>query len=227
MTSQEHEHQHGHEHKHQHGHDHDQGLSGMLRYLRFLPQMWSSEVNTAVVSRLAPKTGETLMDIGAGIGAATMVAAKADCKIMAVEPTPYMRNVLSFRRLVTRTSDRVHIVDGTAEATTVAAKSIDAAWAVNTMHHWASLDDGVSELARTLAPGGRVLLVDESFDDPRHPDFEQFGSKRNDEHKHHFHTVDPAVVGQAMTEAGLTVTFAGHDDIAGRPAVVLEATAPG
>ena len=220
------EHGHGEHHHHEHGHTHDQGVKGMLRYLRHAPQMWSSEVNSAVVKRLAPRSGETAMDIGAGIGAGTMVAAKTGCTVMAIEPTPYMRRVLGARRFATRTQDRVKIVDGTAEATTVAAGSIDAAWAVNTMHHWTSLEEGIAELARTIAPGGRVLLVDESFDNPDHPDFEQFGAKCSDEHEHHFHTVDPDMAAAALEAAGMTVIFAGHEDIAGRPSVVIEASKP-
>ncbi len=209
----------------EHGHEHDQGLKGMLRYLRHAPDMWKSEVNSAVVARIAPRSGETVMDIGAGIGAGTMVAAKSGCTVVAIEPTPYMRAVLRIRCLLARAQERVRIVDGSAEATTVAAGSIDAAWAVNTMHHWTSLEDGIAELARVLAPGGRVLLVDEAFDDPTHPDFETFGAKRTEEHSHHFHTVDPGVVAEAFKQAGLTVTFAGCDHIAARPSIVVEGSA--
>ena len=165
------------------------------------------------------------MDIGAGIGAGTMVAAKTGCTVMAIEPTPYMRQGLGARRFITRTQDQVQIVDGTAEATTVADGSIDAAWAVNTMHHWSSLEDGIAEIVRTLAPGGRVLLVDESFDDPDHPDHEQFSAKFA-EREHHFHTVDPEVVASVFTAAGMTVNFAGHDQIAGRPSIIVEASKP-
>jgi len=196
----------------------------MFRYLRHAPKMWRSEVNDAVVARLAPTSHETALDIGAGVGAGTMAAVKSGARVVAVEPTPYMRRVLQLRCLVARVGDRVRIVDGTAEATTLDADTIDAGWAVNTMHHWTNLDAGVAELARVIAPGGRVLLVDEDFDDPTHPDFENFGSKRVEDHSHHFPTVDPQVVEAAMTQAGMTVTFAGHDSIAGRPSIVIEAS---
>ena len=227
MSHDDHSHSHdSHDHHdHGHGHDHDQGLKGMLRYLRYAPEMWKSDVNTAVVKRIDPQSNETVMDIGAGIGAGTMVAAKTGCTVMAIEPTPYMRRVLAVRRLISRAQDHVQIVDGTAEATTLDAQTIDAAWAVNTMHHWTSLDDGIAELTRVLAPGGRVLLVDEDFENPAHPDYETFGSKRSEEHSHQFHTVDPDTVAEAMKSAGLAVTFAGNDDIAGRPSIVIEATA--
>jgi SAM-dependent methyltransferase len=196
----------------------------MLRYLRFAREMWKSEVNDAVVARLAPEREEVVMDIGAGAGAGTMAAVKSGCAVVAVEPTPYMRRVLGIRRLIGRVGDQVRIVDGAAEATGVDTGSIDAAWAVNTMHHWTDLDAGVAELARVLAPGGRVLLVDENFDDPAHPDYEKFGSGR-DEHDHHFQTVDPESVAAGLRRAGLVVDFAGFDQIAGRPSIVIEASA--
>jgi ubiquinone/menaquinone biosynthesis C-methylase UbiE len=185
--------------------------------------MWSSEVNDAVVARIAPKSGEIAMDIGAGIGAGTMTAAKTGCTVLAIEPTPYMRRTLEVRRLLARMKDRVRVVDGTAEATTVDAGSVDAAWAVNTMHHWTNLEAGIAELVRVLAPGGRLLLVDEDFEDPEHPEYETVGAARQEEHNH-FHNVDPDAVAAALTAAGATVTFAGNDRIAGNPSIVVEGT---
>lgn len=217
------EHHHHGDHDHGHGHEHDQGIKAMLRYMRHAPEMWSSEVNDAVVARIGPRSGETVMDIGAGIGAGTMPAAKTGCTVVAIEPTPYMRRVLSLRRLIMRVKDRVRIVDGTAEATTVDSDSIDAAWAVNTMHHWSDLEAGIAELVRVLAPGGRLLLVDEDFEDPAHPDYETIGAARHEE-DNHFHNVDPDAVAAALTAAGATATFAGNDQIAGVPAIVVEGT---
>jgi len=209
-----------------HGHGHDQGLRGFLRYLRHAPEMWTSEVNDAVVARLDPQADETVMDIGAGMGAGSMVAARSGCMVMAIEPTPYMRRILGLRARLKRLQHRVHVIDGAAEATGVDDGSIDAAWAVNTMHHWTDMASGVRELARVMAPGGRILLVDEDFDDPAHPDHESFGAGRHEDHSHHFHMVDADEVATVMREAGLSVTSAGKDTIAGRPAIIMEATAP-
>ena len=197
----------------------------MLRYLRSAREMWWSEVNEAVVARLAPRPGETAMDIGAGAGSGTMIAIESGATVVAVEPTPYMRRVLWLRRLAHRAQNRLTIVDGAAEATGVPDSSIDAAWAVNTMHHWTDLEAGITELVRVIAPGGRVLLVDEDFDDPTHPEFEKFGAKRRKEHSHQFSAVDPEVVGAALERLGLTVGFVGATEVAGRPAIVVEAFA--
>lgn len=204
----------------------------MLRYLRMAPRMWTSEVNDAVVDRLAPQPGETVMDIGAGMGAGSVVAARSGCTVIAVEPTPYMRRILGLRAKLKRLGGRIRIVNGAAEATGADGQSIDAAFAVNTVHHWVDLEAGIRELARVLAPGGRVLLVDEDFEDPAHPEYETVGARRHAQHEdgeghsHHFHTADPDEVAAAMRAAGLSVVSAAKDAIVGRPAVIVEAVAP-
>jgi ubiquinone/menaquinone biosynthesis C-methylase UbiE len=221
-TDADHDHDHdGHEHRH--GHEHDQGIKAMLRYMRFAREMWHSEVNEAVVGQLAPRRGEVVMDIGAGAGAGTMFAAKTGCSVIAVEPTPYMRRVLQLRSLFQKARKRIRIVDGAAEATGVDADSVNAAWAVNTMHHWSNIEAGIGELARVLAPGGRILLVDENFDDPTHPDFDKF-TARKEEHSHHFTAVAPDAVAAELSKLGLSVEFAAFDQIAGRPGIIIAAS---
>ena len=195
----------------------------MLRYARFAREMWHSEVNEAVVGRLSLKRDETAMDIGAGIGAGTMAAARSGANVVAVEPTPYMRRILAIRSGTSKARKRIEIVDGAAEATGVASETIDAAWAVNTMHHWTNMDAAIGELARVLVPGGRVLLVDEDFDDPTHPEYEKFGAEKED-HSHHFEAAKPDAIAAEMRQVGFDVRFAGFDKIANRPAIIIEAT---
>ncbi len=208
-----------------HGNEHDQGWRGMVRYLSHARSLWRSEVNEAVVQRLDVRPGERVVDIGAGVGAGTVVAAGRGAHVLAVEPTPYMRRTLGLRRLAQAGRGRIEIVDGAAEATGVASSSVDAAWAVNSMHHWTTPEVAYGELARILRPGGRVLLVDEDFDDPSHPDHEAFAERHSGDH-HHFHMVDPADVARGLRQAGLDVDSAGKDQIAGSPAFIIAATKP-
>lgn len=224
--SDEHRHDdHGHQHQHGHGHEHDRGLKGMWRYLGHARSMWRSDVNDAVVARLAPTSGERVADVGSGVGSGTVVAAKLGAVVVAVEPTSYMRRTLGVRRLLQRARSRISVVDGAAEATGLDTDSVDALWAVNSMHHWTDADAAITELARILRPGGRLLLVDEDFDDPAHPDHESF-TERHSDHSHHFDMVDPEQMATRLRAAGLEVTTAGKELLAGAPSFVVEASLP-
>lgn len=221
---------HGHDHRDHgdhHGHEADRGIRGALRYLRWLPEMWRSDVNDAVVAMVDPQAGERVLDIGAGMGAGVMRAATSGASVIAVEPTPFMRLLLSVRRMVGRHRRAIDVVDGSAEALPVDDASVDAIWAVNTMHHWSDPERGASEIARVLRPGGRVVLVDEDFTDAGHPDHDRFGAAAGDAHDHGFAEVDADEMAERLTAAGLNGVEASRREVAGRPSIVVTAGAPG
>jgi SAM-dependent methyltransferase len=212
-----------HDHPEGHGHQHDRGWRAVVRYLRLSRKMWTSPVNRAVIALLDLRTDERVLDIGAGMGPSTVLAAQAGAHVVAVDPMPFMRGVLGARRLWQRSRKRIEVIDGAVEHLPVQDASVDATWAVNAMHHWTDLRGGVAELHRVLRPGGRLVLVDEKFDDPSHPDHDRV---RNHRHKHHheFDDVDPAAVGAQLTAAGFTVSEAGETVLAGRPSKLVRAT---
>ncbi len=218
-----HDHHPGHHAGHDHGggHQHDQGVLGALRYLRLLPRLWRSEVNDAVVAEIAPQPGERVVDIGAGMGAGAVAAAASGATVVAVEPTPFMRGLLRSRLRVGRQRG-VEVATGVAEHLPLADGSVDAVWAVNTLHHWSDLERGVTEIARVLAPGGRVLLVDEDFADPTHPEHERFGGIG----QHGFLEVDAEPLADLLRATGLTVADRPLRQLAGRPVVGVSAQAP-
>ena len=208
-----------------HGHQHDQGWRAATRYLRFFGSMWMSPVNLEVIRLLDIRPGEHVLDIGAGMGPGAVLAVKAGARVVAVDPTPFMRFVLGGRRLWQPSRNRLEILDGTAEQLPVPDASVDAAWAVNAMHHWSDLDAGIGELARVLRPGGRLVLVDEDFDDPSHQYHERFSARRR-AHDVEFAEVDPAEVGSKLLAAGFVVEEARKTLVAGRPAKLLRGTKP-
>ena len=198
----------------------------MLRYLRWAPEMWSSEINEAVIDLVAPEPGERVVDIGAGMGAGTVLAARAGASVIAVEPTPFMRIIVSVRRWFLRSRDLVTVADGAAEQIPAEDDSVDAVWAVNTMHHWVDTEAAVVEIARVLRPGGRVVLIDEDFADPEHPEFERFGSGDDPEH-HGFTMVDASQMGDLLEAAGLIDVEAGRRTLAGCPVLAVTGRAAG
>lgn len=207
----------------EHGHEQDRGMRGFLRYMTLFPKMWRSPVSREVVRAVSPQPGEHVVDIGAGMGPATVLAAKAGASVLAVDPTRYMRRILAARRRGQRGRSAIRVADGSAESIPADDHSIDAVWTVNTMHHWTNLDVAIVELARVLRPGGRLVLVDEDFDAPTHPAFAKTQERRSHRH-HHFATIDPAAVAASLIAAGFAAAEGSHDSMADRPAKVVRAT---
>ena len=191
-----------------------------MRYLRNLPRMWSSPVSDAVVALVAPIPGQLVVDLAAGMGPATVVAARRGVQVVAVDPTPFMRRMLRLRTV--RLKRLVSVHDGAAESLPLADGSVDGLWSVNSMHHWGDMAAGLAEIARVLRPGGVVVLVDEAFDDPSHPFHERWAA-RTGGHAHGFATVDAAEVGRLLESHGCDLVSAGPLPIAGRPALVVHA----
>jgi ubiquinone/menaquinone biosynthesis C-methylase UbiE len=206
-----------------HGHQHDRGLRGFVRYMKMLPKMWRSPVSREVVRSIAPQPGERVVDVGAGMGPATMIAAKAGASVLAVDPTPFMRRIVAVRRLGQRRPAAISVIDGSAESIPAGDHSVDALWTVNTMHHWTDLDAAVHELARVLRPGGRLLLVDEDFDSPEHPAFARM-QKRRARRAHHFAEIDPGAVQAKLIAAGFAGAEGSTGSIGDFPAKIVRAT---
>jgi ubiquinone/menaquinone biosynthesis C-methylase UbiE len=206
-----------------HGHHHDRGWRAVARYLRFARSMWMSPVNREVIKQLDIRADERVLDVGAGMGPGVVLAAKAGARAVAVDPMPFMRLVLRLRRLWQRSRNRMEILDGAAEQLPVTGASVDAALAVNAMHHWTDLDAAIGEVTRVLRRGGRLMLVDEDFDDPSHKDHKRFSARRRG-HDPEFADVDPAVVGAKLAAAGFVVEEAGKTVVAGQPAKLVRAT---
>ena len=210
-------------HDHQHGHAHDRGITGFLRYVKLLAKMWRSPVSDAVVALINPSTGEHVVDLGAGMGPATVTAARRGAHVLAVDPTPYMRRILGARRLAQRTRRRITVVDGAAESIPATDGTTDALWSVNAMHHWTDRTLAAAEITRVLRAGGRAVLVDEDFDDPNHPWYEQF-TGRHSQHSHTFDDVNPVEMADLFTAAGCQRAAGSIERVAGRPAKVVRVT---
>jgi SAM-dependent methyltransferase len=105
-----------------------------------------------VLDWLLPPDARRVLDLGAGTGKLTRLLVARGLDVVAVEPSEGMR--VEFARVL----PGVPLVDGTAERIPLADGSVDAVLVAQAWH-WVDVDPGSREVARVLAPGGRLGLV--------------------------------------------------------------------
>jgi len=92
-----------------------------------------------------------VVDLGAGTGISSRLIAARGPRVFAIEPNAKMREAAA-------PDERVVWVDGTAEATTLPAASVDVVAAFQAWH-WVDHPAGVAEAERILKPGGRMAAI--------------------------------------------------------------------
>ncbi len=193
-----------------------------LHYLRGIWRFWSSTDNDYVVELAAPRPTDHLLDIGAGMGPAVLAAVShvPNGMVYAVEPNGFMRSILRIRRFFNRSRTRIAVHNGTAEALPLGADSIDIAWSINTLHHWADLEVGAAEAFRVLRPGGKMILVDGDF---AHPDHDYQKSGRED---HDHLLVDLDLVRMVLAGLGFEKITSEECQVSGTPVKMTTAVKP-
>lgn len=191
------------------------------QWWQFLRSSWSSEMAHAVVAELAPEPGWRVLDLGAGLGAMSILAAERVGRagsVLAVDPSAAMRRVMQVRLALGGHRHDVEVVDGRGETLPLADATVDAVCSLNVLHHLDDLDRATVELARVVRPGGRLVLVDEHFTHPDHP-ASGAGAAGVDPH---FVDLDDLVA--RLTRAGFDAQGE-HRRLGGVPAFVVVATA--
>jgi SAM-dependent methyltransferase len=107
-----------------------------------------------VADRLDVRPGRRLLDLAAGTGKLTRELLVRGAEVVAVEPMAGMRDQL--RRSVP--TDRLEILDGTAEALPLADSSVDGA-TVAQAFHWFDGPVALTELQRVLRPDTWLAVV--------------------------------------------------------------------
>lgn len=107
----------------------------------------------AAYDALAPKAGESILDLGVGGGALSRALARAGVRVTGVDPSDV---VLEGARR--RIGDAGTFLKGRGEAIPLPDGAMDKAASVNTLYFWIDLAPVFAELARVLKPGGLLVL---------------------------------------------------------------------
>ncbi len=99
----------------------------------------------------ALEDAQSVANVGAGTGAYE----PTDRDVIAIEPSATM--------IEKRAPDAARVVQGLAEALPLDDKSVDAAMAVSTLHHWADIRKGLAELRRVARKRIVIFTWDKAY----------------------------------------------------------------
>lgn len=131
------------------------GLTGLLGAATMILGRQGDARLAGELSGLRPE--DIVVDVGCGPGAAVRRAARTAESVTGVDPAPVMLRVA---RLLSRPSEKMRFVQGTAEALPLPDDSVSVLWSIASVHHWADLDAGLREARRVLRPGGRLVGIE-------------------------------------------------------------------
>jgi SAM-dependent methyltransferase len=106
----------------------------------------------AALDWLVPPGCETAVDLAAGTGLLTRALLERIPHVIAVEPDPQMRAVLSAR------TPEIEVLDGVGEAIPLPDASVDALF-ISSAWHWLDPVRAIPEIARVLTDGGRFCVL--------------------------------------------------------------------
>ncbi len=119
-------------------------------YVKYRPSYPSLAIE-AIVGSLGPPARLVAADIGAGTGISARLLGDRGLRVIAVEPGDAMRGAAA-------PHPRVEWVSGRAQATGLAAASLDLVLCAQSFH-WFHTGEAVAEFARILKPAGRLALM--------------------------------------------------------------------
>ena len=135
------------------------------------PEREAEESLTKLVDALQLKPGMVAADIGAGSGIITLMMADkvgATGKVLAVDVQQEMLDLLA-KKLKLQKIDNVELVRGTDKSPRLKENTLDLAIMVDVYHEFAFPYEMMTEIAKSLKPGGRVVFVEYRKEDPMVP----------------------------------------------------------
>jgi ubiquinone/menaquinone biosynthesis C-methylase UbiE len=134
------------------------GFAGVVGLVAALSMAFGRQGDAQLAGRLSRLgSGDTVVDLGCGPGAAVRYAARTGAVATGIDPAPVMLRVA---RLLTTRSATVQYLQGSAEVIPVPEGSASVVWSIATVHHWSDVDAGLREIRRVLISGGRLVAME-------------------------------------------------------------------
>ncbi len=121
---------------------------------------WSFYIEATVretLSRLEIRATERLLDVGCGTGAllAALSLAAPSLEMTGVDPSPEMLGIAR-----EKLGPSAHLAEGRAESLPFADEAFHVVVSTNALHYVRQPRQALSEMARVLKPGGRLVITD-------------------------------------------------------------------
>jgi ubiquinone/menaquinone biosynthesis C-methylase UbiE len=124
-------------------------------------QAATEHLTALMVERLAPQTGQRVLDIGCGIGQpAFHLASGHAVEVLGVSVSRCQIEHASTRARAVRLADRVHFELADAQCLPYSDASFDAGWFLESLIHMPDKPRALREAARVLRPGARLAIAD-------------------------------------------------------------------
>lgn len=127
-------------------------------------QMWLGQEG---LRRADVRSGTRFLDVAAGSGALSIPAARLGARVLAVDQSPAMLELLTARARREGLDIQTRVMDG--HALELDDASFDVAGSQFGVMLFPDMPKGIREMARVVVPGGRVLVT--AYGDPHKIDF--------------------------------------------------------
>lgn len=119
----------------------------------------TADANRWMIDLLEVGAGDRVLDVGCGPGLAVAYAAAADSRAVGVDASPTMVRHAGRRNRAAIRRGGVEIHRADAHRLPFPDASFTKVGSLNSLQFWADPHEGLAELHRVLAPGGRVAVV--------------------------------------------------------------------
>jgi ubiquinone/menaquinone biosynthesis C-methylase UbiE len=127
----------------------------------------NARINAQAIQLLDPAAGDRVLEVGFGGGTALGKLIGRAAFVAGIDPSP--SSVRAARRRFRRQLEvgRMRVDQAVAESIPYESASFDRVVTVNTIYFWPDPAQGLREMLRILAPGGRLLMATETRRVPR------------------------------------------------------------